>query len=162
MAASGLDKGRPLHANLRVDEESGVIAQTLRTLRAASGDAVIGWHSPSHSQSAATYDLLAAHGVEYAMDWVNDDLPYEVRVAEGTMHALPLSEQWADNNVFAAQHHPPEEWIDGHVDAVAGERDCEGRANPLLRSGDQRSSGCGHRHPPGRDSSVQPTRCAAA
>ena len=90
------------------EEEAALIERSLQTLRTATGQAVHGWLSPARSQSRNTPDLLAAQGLQYMGDWLNDDLPYPFRTEHGELVALPLSLELDDQ--FLIQHNLHSEW----------------------------------------------------
>jgi allantoinase len=104
IVASGIDMGHLHHGGLTRDAKDALVARALRLLREASRRPVIGWHSPAHSTSSQTLELLAAHSVEYCADWVNDDLPYVMKTPAGRIVALPLNYEWSDRNVLAAHN----------------------------------------------------------
>jgi peptidoglycan/xylan/chitin deacetylase (PgdA/CDA1 family) len=108
LMASGVNMARLHHGGVTEDAERALIAESVTTLRKASGQAIAGWHSPGHSQSMTTLALLAAQGLSYVADWVNDDLPYGVQTSAGALHALPLSFDLSDRKILV-QH-------DGTVD----------------------------------------------
>jgi allantoinase len=89
---------------LGFDEEQKLIRESLGTLRRASGQRVTGWLSPSGSESSRTPDLLAACGVEYLCDWVNDEVPYEFSTEHGTLYALPYSWEINDLTIIDRRH----------------------------------------------------------
>ncbi len=76
IAASGIDMGHVHHGGLARDAEQELVQRAAAILRRASGQPVEGWHSPAHSQSMNTLELVAGAGFSYVMDWINDDLPY--------------------------------------------------------------------------------------
>ena len=96
------------HGALPLEEEAALVERALQTLRTATGQAVAGWLSPARSQSRNTPDLLAAQGVQYMGDWLNDDLPYPFRTEHGELIALPLSLELDDQ--FLIQHSLHSEW----------------------------------------------------
>lgn len=96
------------HGELLAEEEAALVERALQTLRTATGQAVAGWLGPARSQSRNTPDLLAAQGVQYMGDWLNDDLPYPFRTKHGELIALPLSLELDDQ--FLIQHSLHSEW----------------------------------------------------
>ncbi len=112
IVASGVDMGHLHHGGLSEDDERTLVQQSLNTLREASGQAVTGWWSPANSASNNTLDLLAAEGVEYVGDWNNDDLPYELRTANGTIYSMPHSSELSDRQILLAYHHSSQEFAD--------------------------------------------------
>ena len=105
------------HGDLPVDEEQALVERSLQTLRTATGQAVQGWLSPARSQSRNTPDLLAAQGVRYMGDWLNDDLPYEFRTKQGKLVALPLSLELEDRFIIQDNLHSEWEYVQQVEDA---------------------------------------------
>jgi len=93
---------------LETDQE-GMIRQTIATIREASGKPPRGWMGPGLTETWETPDLLAAAGIEYVCDWVNDDLPYDMHVKSGRLVSLPYTVELNDIPIFLLQHHPAEE-----------------------------------------------------
>ncbi|UUZ77011.1 hypothetical protein LP414_06375 [Polaromonas sp. P1(28)-13] len=81
-------------------------------MRNASGQAVRGWLSPAKSESAATLDLLGAAGLDYVCDWVNDDMPYAMRTANGPIHAMPHPIDIDDYTILVQNHHTEDDFRD--------------------------------------------------
>ena len=102
--ASGVNMARLHVGGMDVEVEKALVVESLSTLRRISGVPVTGWHSPAHSESDATLDLVAAEGIAYVADWINDDLPYPVTTKSGTIHAMPLTHEWADRTLLWQYH----------------------------------------------------------
>ena len=98
-------------------EERTIVERTLETLRERTGQAIEGWVSPARSQSHYTPDLLAAHGVRYMGDWVNDELPYAFRTHSRQLVALPLSLELDDQFLIGANLHSEWEYAAQIIDA---------------------------------------------
>lgn len=111
VVAHGLDMNHLHHGGLSAEEEGAIVARTLALLRERSGQPVMGWLSPGRAQSHATPDLLAAHGVAYVCDWANDDMPYRMRTASGSLVAMPLAQETDDRTVLLDFHHTEDEWL---------------------------------------------------
>jgi len=109
---NGQDMDHLHHAGLDPLVEQKIIADTLSLLRQASGQAVRGWLSPAKSESAATLDLLAAAGVDYVCDWVNDDMPYPMRTKNGALHAMPHPVDIDDYTILVQNHHTEDDFRD--------------------------------------------------
>lgn len=101
--AHGLDMAHLHHGGLERDEEVTQVAETARVLRDLSGTPVVGWHSPGHSQSLDTMDILVQQGFDYVADWINDDMPYTVTTPSGPIQALPMSFELSDRKALV-QH----------------------------------------------------------
>ncbi len=124
IAAAGLDMGRLHHGGLDPATEADRVAESFAVLRGRTGQAVTGWHSPAHSQSAATPDLVARNGGRYIADWINDDMPYAFRTAAGELTQMPLSWDLSDHKILHLQNMPVEdyEWqLNAAFDALAAE-----------------------------------------
>jgi peptidoglycan/xylan/chitin deacetylase (PgdA/CDA1 family) len=104
-AGHGLDMGQPHDAGLSEAREREMVASALATVRAATGQAVAGWVSPGQSESLRTPDILAENRVTWVGDWANDDLPYRMHTASGTLHALPCSTAVNDTITIWQSHH---------------------------------------------------------
>lgn len=77
-------------------EERAFIEEVLSTIKASTGSRPRGWLSPALTETNRTLDLLAAAGVDYVGNWVNDEQPYEMRVAQGRMMSVPYSQEIND------------------------------------------------------------------
>jgi peptidoglycan/xylan/chitin deacetylase (PgdA/CDA1 family) len=114
--AHGLDMGHLHHGGLEASAEGELIDRSLGLLRAASGGRIRGWLSPAKSESFATPDLLAAAGIDYLCDWANDDMPYAMRTAAGTIHCLPHPSDIDDYAILIQNHHSEDEFRDQVLD----------------------------------------------
>jgi allantoinase len=108
--ANGLDMDHLHYTGLAEDAERQQIADTLAILRQASGQPVRGWLSPAKSESFATLDLIAAAGIDYVCDWVNDDMPYAMRTASRTIHSLPHPVDIDDYTILINNHHSEDDF----------------------------------------------------
>jgi len=108
-----------IHWNgLGKDAENELVAKSLDSLRELSGQDVTGWLSPAKNESDDTPDILAAHGVTYFSDWVNDDMPYQFRTDNGELTAMPLSTEIEDRFVINGNLHSEDSWVDQVCDAA--------------------------------------------
>ena len=85
---------------LDVETEKDRVRKAISTLRKLTGQPVKGWHSPDHSESWVTPDLIADEGVTYFADWTNDELPFEFKVKSGSLIALPAPYEMADRTIL--------------------------------------------------------------
>ncbi len=99
------------------EEEAELVKRALDGLRELSGQPVRGWLSPAKNESPNTPELLAANGVEYFCDWVNDDMPYRFRTGEGELIAMPLSTELEDRFVIQNNLHSEDSWVEQVCDA---------------------------------------------
>lgn len=115
IAAHGLDMNHLHHGGLAPDEERERIAQTLRRLADAGLGPVRGWLSPARSQSDNTPALLAEAGLEYCLDWVNDDMPYAM--LDGGLVCMPHSEELCDRQIILDYRHGEDSFVQQVQDA---------------------------------------------
>ena len=103
-----------------VDEasERRWISDTLEALGAWSATPLRGWLSPARSQSARTPELLAAAGLSWCADWVNDELPYRFRTEQGELLNLPLPLELEDRFIIGENLHSETEYADQLIDAA--------------------------------------------
>ncbi|CAA0079856.1 Peptidoglycan deacetylase [Halioglobus japonicus] len=99
-------------------DESELVERSVTRLRELSGQAVRGWLSPARNESEQTPELLAANGVEYFCDWVNDDMPFEFRTDNGPLVAMPLSNELEDRFVLMNNFHSEQSWLEQVCDAA--------------------------------------------
>jgi peptidoglycan/xylan/chitin deacetylase (PgdA/CDA1 family) len=85
------------------EEERQIIDTVISTITNSTGARPRGWLSPGLTESHRSLDLLAAAGIEYVANWVNDDQPYPMRVASGSMLSLPYSVEINDYTAFLEQ-----------------------------------------------------------
>jgi allantoinase len=102
---NGLDMDHLHYEGLPKDEERKLVEDSLAILRRVSGQKVRGWLSPARSESFSTLDLVAAAGIDYVCDWVNDDMPYAMRSESRSIHSLPLSNDIDDVSVLVQNRH---------------------------------------------------------
>lgn len=103
-ACAGLDMGHIHHGGVAEAEERAWIAEATALLRHRFGDALRGWHSPAHSESHRTPELVAQAGYSWTSGWANDDMPYAFATQAGTLTALPLSQDLADQRMLYQQN----------------------------------------------------------
>ena len=120
--AGGLDMDHLHYEGLAEAEERAQIETTLATLRRVSGQTVRGWLSPARSESSATLDLVAAAGIDYVCDWVNDDMPYGVKVAGRAIHAMPLPNDLDDYTILVQNRHSEDAYARQLCDQFEGLR----------------------------------------
>jgi peptidoglycan/xylan/chitin deacetylase (PgdA/CDA1 family) len=90
------------------DEENQLIKTVVDTIKKSTGKQPRGWLSPALSESHRTLDVLAANGIQYVGNWVNDEQPYPMRVKSGSMLSMPYSIELNDIPVFLDAGQSPE------------------------------------------------------
>ena len=115
--AHGWDMDSLHHGGLAPEEESELIERSLDSLQKAFGAENRGWLSPVRNESPHTPDLLAERGIHWFADWVNDEMPYRFRTANGDLWAMPLSNELEDRFIFMQNLHSEESWVEQVCDA---------------------------------------------
>lgn len=106
------------YGGMNPNQEADLIRRSLDVLRQTFQRDIAGWLSPARSESAQTPDLLAAHGIRYFCDWVNDDMPYTFRTAHGPLVAMPLPAELEDVFVLMNNLHSEESYMQQIMDAA--------------------------------------------
>jgi peptidoglycan/xylan/chitin deacetylase (PgdA/CDA1 family) len=107
----GTDMAHLHHSGLDQAAEGALMDQSLKVL-----GKVRGWLSPAKGESFATPDLVAARGLDYICDWDNDDMPYALRTASGSLYAMPHSPDIDDFSILIRNHHTEREFTEQLVD----------------------------------------------
>jgi allantoinase len=97
--------------------ESQLVQDSLSQLRDLTGQNIKGWLSPGRNESENTPELLAANGVEYFCDWVNDDMPYPFKTQQGKLWAMPLSNELDDTFIMLNNLHSEDSYAEQIIDA---------------------------------------------
>lgn len=85
------------------EEERQIVKTVVDTIERSTGTRPRGWLSPGLTETHRTLDLLAAAGIQYVANWVNDEQPYPVRVKSGAILSLPYSVEINDYVAFLEQ-----------------------------------------------------------
>jgi peptidoglycan/xylan/chitin deacetylase (PgdA/CDA1 family) len=106
------------------EQELACLKASYDAIKAATGKAPRGWMGPQQSESSRTPALAAKAGFDYTLDWGNDDQPYEMKVPDGKLMALPASVETADYWVIDQRNHSPAEFagvVKDHFDGLYAE-----------------------------------------
>jgi len=114
--AHGVDMDKIHYGGLDRETEAQQVREAVTTLRRLTGQPVKGWLSPAKSESENTLDLLAEAGINYVCDWCNDDLPYPMHVAGGTLHSMPHAHEIDDRLIIMQYHHDEQAFLDQITD----------------------------------------------
>src|SRR5262249_17882302 len=85
------------------DEERGYLAPGLARPGRACGPRPAGWHGPEYGESARTPALLAELGVDYLLDWPNDEQPIVMRTPSGPLMSVAMALELDD---VVTMYHP--------------------------------------------------------
>jgi peptidoglycan/xylan/chitin deacetylase (PgdA/CDA1 family) len=95
----GLAANELMHAKMTIEAQRQHIQEALQAHVRALGVRPAGWLSQDWGTTAQTFDVLAEAGLEYTLDWCNDDQPYYLNAATAAgrrLVAVPLSPEWDD------------------------------------------------------------------
>jgi peptidoglycan/xylan/chitin deacetylase (PgdA/CDA1 family) len=92
-------------------DQRAAIRQSVDLLEKFTGKKPKGWLGPGLTETWETLDHLAAEGIEYVSDWVNDDQPYEIRTEFGRLVSVPYTLELNDIPMMVIQHHTSGEWL---------------------------------------------------
>ncbi|VVT02291.1 Polysaccharide deacetylase [Sphingomonas aurantiaca] len=108
IAAHSTDMNGTIASGLDEDAERSLIARALDGLEKVAGTRPRGWLSIARSQSWNTPRLLVEAGLDYMLDWVNDDLPYRITTPSGTILNIPLNHELSDRQIVTVQQQSAE------------------------------------------------------
>jgi allantoinase len=92
-------------------DQRTAIREAVELVQKFTGKKPRGWLGPGLTETWETLDLLAEAGIEYVSDWVNDDQPYEIRTARGTLVSVPYTLELNDIPMMVIQHHESSAWV---------------------------------------------------
>ena len=100
--AHGWSLNRMISAKMSEEEERQHIADCLGSLEASLGWQPSGWAGQDFGESERTPQLLAQAGLDYVLDWPNDDEPYFMRT-DPPLVSIPNQSEWDDAQLFAVR-----------------------------------------------------------
>ncbi len=115
--AHSTDMNGTIASGLPEADERALITESLNSLEASTGTRPKGWLSIARSQSFSTPRLLVESGVEYCLDWVNDELPYQQQTPAGPLTNFPLNHELSDRQVIGACQQSAESYAEQLTDA---------------------------------------------
>ncbi|HUD95873.1 polysaccharide deacetylase family protein [Sphingobium sp.] len=117
IVAHSTDMNGTIASGLPEEDECAIILQSLDSLQQATGTRPRGWLSIARSQSFNTPRLLAEAGVEFMLDWVNDELPYRMTTPAGPIVNLPLNHELSDRQIITVQQNSADSYAQQMRDA---------------------------------------------
>ncbi len=108
------DMNGTIASGLPEDEERALIVRAIAALEQSSGQKVRGWHSIARSQSFNTVKLLKEAGLDYCVDWVNDEVPWSF--ANGLVN-IPLNHELSDRQILNVQQQSVDSYAEQVLDA---------------------------------------------
>jgi allantoinase len=96
-------------AGMTRDEERAYLTEIVGTIEAATGRRPRGWLGPALTETFETPSLLAELGLDYTLDWTNDDQPYALEVPG--MYSVPYSIEMNDVTLFVSKSYTGPEFL---------------------------------------------------
>ena len=96
----GISASRMITGRMTAEAEEEYVHSSIEALHQATGAMPQGWLGPEYGESERTPGILAAAGISYVCDWVNDEQPYGMTTPEGELCALPLMLELDDINAL--------------------------------------------------------------
>jgi peptidoglycan/xylan/chitin deacetylase (PgdA/CDA1 family) len=93
--AHGVSANRMLSSRMSEAEEKQEIATAIAAVEKAAGKKPSGWLGQEYGESQRTPKLLADAGLDYVLDWPNDDQPYAMKVGKKFL-SMPNQPEWDD------------------------------------------------------------------
>ncbi|WP_250631553.1 polysaccharide deacetylase family protein [Rhodoflexus caldus] len=101
----GYDMDTIHHSGMSEADERAIIRKSKNIISDITGVAPQGWLSPASAESFLTPDLVQEEGFSYLCDWANDDMPYAFQTRQGSIWAMPYSEEISDRQIIFGYHH---------------------------------------------------------
>jgi allantoinase len=98
----------PLGNRLDSTDARTYIQRSLDSVERNTGVRPRGWFGPDYLETVETPNILAELGVEYVLDWPNDEQPYPMKVRQGTLISLPTLLEVDD--AYAQEHRKLTVW----------------------------------------------------
>ncbi|MFC0106242.1 polysaccharide deacetylase family protein [Kibdelosporangium aridum] len=98
------------------EDERAYLTDVITTIKDSTGKQPRGWLGPALTETFNTPDILAELGVDYVLDWCNDDQPYPMKVKQGRMISVPYSIEVNDIPMFVSKGYTGEQFYQAVVD----------------------------------------------
>jgi peptidoglycan/xylan/chitin deacetylase (PgdA/CDA1 family) len=93
--AHGTSANRLISSKMTEAQEKTEIATSIAAVEKAAGVTPKGWAGQEYGESQRTPQLLADAGLDYVLDWPNDDQPYPMKVGRKFV-SMPNQPEWDD------------------------------------------------------------------
>ena len=93
-------------------QERAIIADSIATVREATGQTIRGWLAPALTHTPRTLELIADAGLDYTCDLYHDDRVQDVKVPTGRLASIPYSLEVNDHYGFFVYNMSPREYAD--------------------------------------------------
>lgn len=103
-------------AGMTCANERAYLKEAVETITRATGQKPHGWMGPALTETFATASLLAELGLDYTLDWTNDDQPYALTVPG--MLSVPYSIELNDVTLYACKSFTGPEFLEAVRDQL--------------------------------------------
>lgn len=117
--AAGTHADRMITSKLDADTQRRMIDESVAAVERVTGRRPTGWAGPGYGESEITAGLLAEAGLDYVMDWPNDDQPYMLNT-EPALVSIPRQPEWDDAEIVWLRKVPRALWSEMVVSAFDG------------------------------------------
>ena len=90
-------------AGMSFDEEKKYLEDVVQTIEQSTGQRPKGWLGPALTETYNTPEILSGLGLNYILDWCNDDQPCPLNVRNGHMISVPYSIEVNDIPLFVGK-----------------------------------------------------------
>ena len=111
LVAHGVAASRLITSKMSDEQEREVIGLAVDALETRTGPRPRGWYSPEGVESYRTPQLVAEAGLDYVLDWPNDEQPYAMTVGTGRLSALPLTLDLDDEHALWTRRASLDSWV---------------------------------------------------
>jgi peptidoglycan/xylan/chitin deacetylase (PgdA/CDA1 family) len=121
-----------LHTDLDLDAEREELADIVETIEKATGQRPRGWMGPALTETLNTPKLLGELGLQYVLDWTNDDQPYRLNIPG--MLGVPYTVELNDLGIFGFNGMTGPDFLrmfTDHLDQLVADSAGSGRVMPL-------------------------------
>jgi peptidoglycan/xylan/chitin deacetylase (PgdA/CDA1 family) len=126
-AGHGTHATRMITSRMTEAEERAFIATSLDGIERATGRRAMGWVGQDYGETSRTPHLLAEAGLDYVIDWPNDDQPYAMKLGKPLI-SIPAHAEWDDVQALWNRKIPSQRYPDLVVEALQTLR-AEGEAS---------------------------------
>lgn len=101
-------------AGMDIESERAYLSEVVETITAATGSRPRGWLGPALTETFQTPAMLRDLGLDYVLDWTNDDQPYELNIPG--MLSVPYSIELNDVTMCVSQSYTGTEFAQAVID----------------------------------------------
>lgn len=109
--AHGSHANRMVTSRMDKDAQLRLIEESVTAIERATGQRPTGWSGPSFGEAWETAEMVAEFGLDYVMDWPNDDQPYRMTTTPPII-SVPRQPEWDDVESLWLRKVPNDRYIE--------------------------------------------------